>query len=40
MTEGVTQGEEVITMFARHPHKSHHFAHHLREWLHRCDPYA
>jgi hypothetical protein len=36
----VQLGEEVITMFARHQHKSHHFAHLLREWLHRCNPYA
>jgi len=29
-----------MKMFTRHPHKSHHFTKHMREWLHRCNPYA
>ncbi len=39
-TREAHRDEEVITMFARHSHKPHHFAHHVREWLHRCNPYT
>ena len=37
---GSASSEEVIEMFTRHSHKPHHVLHHLREWLHRCNPYA
>jgi hypothetical protein len=30
--------EEVIEMFTRHSQKPHHPIHHLREWLHHCNP--
>ncbi len=33
-------GEEVIKMSARRSHKPHHIARHLREWLHRYNPYV
>jgi hypothetical protein len=39
-TQGVRLDKEVIKMSTRHPHKPHHVISHMREWLHRCNPYA